>query len=65
MSQYIIRKFERKDKEKLSDFVMTNFVPYEAVMSEHINSDSTVFNQAKNYIEDQFVVSLKLKCCIL
>ena len=65
MSQYIIRKFERKDKEKLSDFVMTNFVPYEALMSEHINSDITVFNQAKIYLEDQFEVSLKLKFYIL
>ena len=61
MSKCTIRKIVREDKEKLSDFVMKNFVPNEALMSEHIDNDVTIFNQARIYLEDQFEVG---KICL-
>ena len=56
MSKCTIRKIVREDIEKLSDFVMKNFVPNEALMSEHIDNDVTIFDQARVYLEDQFEV---------
>ena len=56
MSKCTIRKIVKEDKEKLSDFVMKNFVPNEALMTEHIDNDVTIFDQARAYLEDQFEV---------
>ena len=58
MSKCTVRKIVREDKNKLSDFVMKNFVPNEALMSEHIDGDITIFDQARVYLEDQFEVGL-------
>jgi len=65
MSKCTIRKIVKKDKEKLSDFVMKNFVPNEALMTEHIDNDVTIFDQARVYLEDQFEDTLKDDCSFI